>query len=105
MKIGTSSGSVSPSTSVAPGFTIPAFSAAISGRVRAEVLDVVELHVGDDRDPAVDHVGGVPRAAEPDLDHRDVDRDVGEPLERGGVDDLEVAGPVREELLDVGDRG
>ena len=39
----------------------------------------------------LDHVGGVPGAAEADLDHRDVDRDVAEPVEGGGGQDLEVA--------------
>ena len=40
---------------------------------------------------AVDDVRRVPGAAEPDLDDGDVDRDVGEPAERGGGQDLEVA--------------
>ena len=103
VKIGASSGSVSPSTSVAPGFTIPAFSSAIPARDGPEVLDVVELDVGDHRDLAVDHVGGVPAAPEAHLDDRDVDGHVGEPLQGGGVDDLEVAGAVVEHQLDVGD--
>ena len=89
-KIGSRSGSVSPSTSVAPGFTMPAFSVAICSRGRSEILDVVDAHVGDDRDVAVDDVGRVPRSAHADLDDRDVDGFVGEPAERGRGDDLEV---------------
>ena len=73
------------------------------GPGRAEVLDVVELDVGDHGDLAVDHVGGVPAAPEAHLDDRDVDGHVGEPLQGGGVDDLEVARAVVEHQLDVGD--
>ncbi len=70
-----------------------------------EVLDVVELHVRHHRHLAVDDVGGVPGAAEPDLDHGDVHGHVGEPFEGDGVDDLEVAGPVGQQGLEVGDQG
>ena len=39
---------------------------------------MVEVDRGDHRDIGVDGVRGVPLAAQPDLDHRDVDRGVGE---------------------------
>ena len=69
----------------------------------AQVLHVVELDVGDHRHLAVDDVGGVPQATEAHLDDRDVDGDVGEPLERGAVDDLEVARLVGQEVFERGD--
>ena len=47
--------------------------------------------VGDHGDLGVDDVGRVPPAEQADLDHGDVDGDVGEPAERGGGDRLEVA--------------
>ena len=53
---------------------------------------------------AVDHVGGVPGAPEAHLDHRHVDRDVAEPPQRGGGEDLEVARRVGQQVLDRGDR-
>ena len=59
----------------------------------AEVLGVVDADRRDDRDGRVDDVGGVPAAAEPDLDHRDVDGRVGERGERHRGDDLELAHP------------
>ena len=91
----TSSGSVSPSTSVAPGLTIPAFSVAISARVGPRYSTWSTLTLVTTATGAVDDVRRVPGAAEADLDHRDVDRDVGEPVERGRGEDLEVARPVR----------
>ncbi len=51
---------------------------------------MVELDVRDDRDLTVSHVRRVPPAEQPDLDHDDVDRHVGEPAVRGGGQDLEV---------------
>ena len=72
---------------------MPAFSRAMCVQRRPGELGVVEPDVGDDRDLRVDHVRGVPAAEHPDLDHHDVDGDVGEPAERGGGDDLEVARP------------
>ena len=53
------------------------------GPGRPEELDVVETDVGHHGDHAVGHVGGVPPAAEADLDHGHVDRPVGEPAEGG----------------------
>ena len=64
-KIPASSGLVSPSTSVDPGFTMPAFSVAMSVRSGADGLDVVQAHVGDHRHLAVGDVGGVPRPPRP----------------------------------------
>ena len=51
-KIAWISGSVSPSTSVAPGLTMPAFSCRDLLARRAEVVDVVDAHVRDDGDLA-----------------------------------------------------
>ena len=68
-----SSASRSPITAGAPGLKIPAFSRAISSRVVAEVLDVVDAdrrHAGDQRPHDVRRVEP---AAEPRLDDRDVD--------------------------------
>ena len=59
----------------------------------AEVVGVVDADRRDDRDGCVDDVGGVPPAAEADLDDGDVDRRVGERGERHGGDDLELAHP------------
>jgi hypothetical protein len=50
---------------------------------------VVQGDRGDHRDGAVGHVGGVPGAAEADLDHGDVHRHVGEDGERHAGEDLE----------------
>ena len=61
--------------------------------------------VGDDGDLRVAHVGRVPSAEQPDLDHGDVDGEVGEPAERGGGDRLEVRRPHAGEHLEVGDGG
>ena len=51
---------------------------------------MVDAHVGHDRDATVDHIGRVPGSAHADLDHRDVDRSIGEPPQRGRDHDLEV---------------
>ena len=54
---------------------------------------------------AVGHVGGVVAAEQADLDDGDVDREVGEPAEGGGGEDLEVAtGRTPGQVLDRGDR-
>jgi hypothetical protein len=66
---------------------------------------VVEPDVGHHGHLGVDDVGRVPPAEHPDLDHRDVDGDVGEPAERGGGDRLEVGGTDAGDRLDVGDPG
>ena len=50
----------------------------------------------------VDDVGGVEPTEQADLDHGDVDRDLGEPPERGGGHDLEPAGVDAGQLLDGG---
>src|SRR5262249_59617814 len=70
---------------------------------RAEVFDVVDAHVRDHGDAPVDNVGGVPRPTHADLDDGHVDGDVREPRERGGGEDLEVARPVGQVVLDVRD--
>ena len=61
---------------------IPAFSRAMSASVGPanSVWSIPMLVI--DRDLRVDDVGRVPAAEQPDLDHRDVDGDVGEPAER-----------------------
>ena len=99
-----SSGSVSPSTSVEPGFTMPAFSVAMSSRVGPRYSTWSTLDVGHDRDRAVDDVGRVPGAAETDLDDGGLDGHIGEVAERRGREDLEVARRLGEELLDHRDR-
>ena len=103
-KIAWMSGSVSPSTSVAPGFRMPGLLVRDLLARRPEVLDVIDGHVGDDRDATVDDVRRVPRAAHPDLDDRDVDGFVGEPAERGRGDDVEVRRVDADRLLDERDR-
>ena len=75
------------------------------GEGRAGELGVVESDVGDHRHLCVDDVGGVPSAEHADLDHRDIDRDVGEPAERGRSDSLEVGGADPGDRLEVGDAG
>ena len=77
----------------------------MSAERRAGELGVVHADVGDDGDLGVDDVGGVPPTEQPDLDHVDVDGDVGEPAERGRGDDLEVARPHAGQDLEVGDGG
>ena len=73
------SGRSRPMTTVLPALTIPALSGAIPSRVGPEHLGVVEAHVGEHRHLGVHHVRAVPGPAEAHLDHRDVDRLVGEP--------------------------
>ena len=96
--------SVSPITAALPGLMMPAFSAGDVGQRRAGELGVVHADVGDDRDLRVDDVGGVPPAEQADLDHGDVDGDVGEPAERGGRDRLEVGRADTDRHFEVGDR-
>ena len=57
----------------------------------AQVVGMVDADGRDDRDRGVDHVGGVPSPAEPDLHDRHVDRGVGERGESHCGDDLELA--------------
>jgi hypothetical protein len=71
-------------------------------------VGVVPSDVGDDRDRAVDRVGRVPATEQPHLDDGDVDRDLGEPGEGGGGQQLEVRRRhprQRLELRHVGDEG
>ena len=68
-------------------------------------LGVVHADVGDDGDLGVDDVGRVPPAEQADLDHRDVDGEVGEPAERRGGDGLEVRRAHAGEHLEIGDGG
>ncbi len=95
---GTSSGSVSPSTSEAPGLTMPAFSRAMSARVGpAYSVWSSPTLVTTATCPSAD-VRRVAPAEQPDLDDDDVDGDVGEPAERRRRQDLEVG------RLDAGQR-
>ena len=104
-KMSTSSGSVSPITAAESGLMMPAFSRAMSASVGpANSVWSMPMLVTT-ATWAVDDVGGVPPAEQPDLDHRDVDGDVGEPAEGGGGARLEVARPDAGEPLEVGDRG
>ena len=89
----TRSGSVSPITAAESGLMIPAFSPGDVGQRRPGELVVVHADVGDDGDLRVDHVGRVPAPEQADLDHGDVDGDVGEPAERRRRARLEVARP------------
>ena len=75
------------------------------GQRRPGELGVVEADVGDHRHLGVDDIGGVPSAEHPDLDHGDVDGDVGEPAEGGGGHGFEVGGANAGEHLEVGDAG
>jgi hypothetical protein len=59
----------------------------------AEVLGVVDTDGRDDRNGRVDDVRGVPATAHADLDHRHVDRRVGEGRKCHGGDHLELAHP------------
>ena len=82
-KIAYSAGSVSPSTRVAPGLTMPAFSRAMCSRVgpsssvwsRATLVTMETVAVSD--------VGGVPAPAHTDFDYGDVHGTVGEIPESG----------------------
>ncbi|MEZ5136756.1 MAG: hypothetical protein R2699_17315 [Acidimicrobiales bacterium] len=53
-------------------------------------VGVVGTDVGDDRHGGVGDVGGVEPSEDPDLDHGDVDRQLGEPGERRCGEHLEV---------------
>ena len=75
------------------------------GERRPGELGVVEPDVGDHRNLRVDDVRRVPAAEHPDLDHADVDGDVGEPAERRRGDRLEVRRAHAGDRLDVGDAG
>ena len=68
---------------------------------------MVEPDVGDHGHVGVDHVGGVPAAAQADLEDRHVDRPVGEPAQRRPGEDLEPGQPdaVAEQRLDAGQVG
>ena len=63
------------------------------GDVGAEEFGVIHPDRGDDRHRGVDDIGGIPTAAESDLDDPDVDRGVGEGGERHRGDDFELAHP------------
>ncbi len=69
------------------------------------VLGVVDPDVGDHGNLRLADVGGVPPAEQAHLDDGDVDRDVGEPAERGGGDGFEVAGVHPRDGLEVCHRG
>ncbi len=101
--------SVSPSTKVEPGFTMPAFSSATRAPPVTHAVGVVEAHVGEHRDRAVDDVRGVPAPEQAHLDHGGAHRLVGEPAERGSGEQLEVRRRLLEQGLEPGqvrqDRG
>ena len=83
---------------------MPTFSVGDRLAPGAHAVGVVVAHVGEHGDGGVDHVGGVVATEHADLDHGHVDRDVGEPGEGGGGEDLEVAGGDPGDLLDGGHR-
>ena len=70
-----------PSTAIASGRMIPAFSVATDCSQPGAKFGVVAAHPRDDGDPAIDDVGGVVAPEQADLDHGDVDRSLGEPTE------------------------
>ena len=72
------------------GFDDPGLVAGDLGDGVAQVFGVVDADRGDRGDSGVDHVGRVPGAAETHLDHRDLDRGVGERRERHGGEHLEL---------------
>ena len=74
------------------------------GPCRTEILDVIHAHVGDHGHHPIDDVRRVPGPSDPDLDDRHVDGDVGEPGQRRGGEDLEVARRVGEVTLHPRDR-
>ena len=79
-RTGTSAGSVSPSTSADARLHDPGLLGRDVGRGSGPMYSTWSmLTLVTTATVAVDHVGGVPGAAQPDLHHRDVDRDVGEP--------------------------
>jgi hypothetical protein len=62
-----------------------------AGDVLAEVFDVIDADRGDHRDRRVDHIGGVPTAAQTHLDDRHVDGRIGKRCECHCGEDLELA--------------
>ena len=80
-------------SATAPSLMTPAFSRGDAGEVGAEVGDVVDVDRRDRGDRGVGDVGGVPAPAEPDLEHGDVDRGVGEGGEGEAGEHLELAQP------------
>ena len=98
-------GSVSPSTNVAPGLTMPAFSSAMRRRQSPLSVRVVVADVGEHGHLAVDDVRGVPSPEQAHLDHGRGHGLVGEPSEGRRREQLEVGRPVLEQPLDAGQVG
>ena len=73
------------------------------GTRRADDLLMVEAHVRHHGHLRVGDVGRVPATAESHLHYRNVDRDVGEPAERGGGEDLESGRRLVESQLELCD--
>ena len=86
-----------------PGLDDPGLLGGDVALGRPGELVVVHADVGDDGDLRVAHVGGVPPTEHADLDHCDIDREVGEPSERGRRRRLEVRRPHAREHLEIGD--
>ena len=95
-------GSVSPMTTRLPALKMPDLSRAMSSRVGPRTSVWSKLMLVSDGHVAVDHVGAVPPAAQPDLDHGHVDRLVGEPGQGGGGEELEPGGALVHQLLQPG---
>ena len=72
---------------------------------RSGELVVVHADVGDDGDLRVGDVGRIPSAEHADLDHGDIDGEIGEPSERRGSRGLEVRRAHPGEHLQIGNRG
>ena len=66
---------------------------------------MITTHVGHHGNRGIDHVGRVPPPEQPDLDHRNVHRNVGEMAERGRRDQLEIGHRTVYERLEPRDRG
>ena len=86
-----------------PGFTMPAFSRAMSARVGPAYSVWSSPTFVTTATVAVGDVRGVPSPEQPDLDDGDVDRGVGERPVGGRGHDLEVGGPHAGDDLEVGD--
>ena len=64
---------------------------------------MVHADIGDNGNDRVDNIRGVPTTENPDLDHYDIDGNVGKPPERSSGNDLEVAGAEPDKAFEFGD--